>query len=234
MSISGLGGSAFAGMRGTFQPPGFSSLDSNADGSITLDELKAGAPGGASATSDARAQKLFDAMDTNGDGSVSADEKSAFDQKLAEQHRDGQAGTTFLAQQLTGFSNDDVFAATDTNGDGAVSFDEFSSDPAAASTSSDSLQKLFALIDQDGDGSISSAESSDFLDSVKSALSENGPPPPPGGGQGGGPPPPPPPDDGSSGSTSTDLLSQAQTAYQSTSQSSNLLDMLESLLSTAA
>jgi len=182
MTISGLGSSAFAGVRNPFQPPSFASLDTNNDAQITLDELKAGAPGGASAKSDARLQALFKAMDTDGNGSVSADEKSAFDQKVQARRHDHHAGLAFMAQQLNGQSNADVFAATDTNGDGSVSLGELSDDPAAAGQSTDSLQKLFSMIDSNGDGSISQTESSDFLDKVKSAVAtlthgSGGPPP---------------------------------------------------------
>jgi len=244
MTISGLGGSPFAGMRGTFQPPSFASLDTNGDDQITLDELKAGAPGGANAASDKRAEAMFKAMDTDGNGSVSSDEKSAFDEKMQAKRHDHHAGLAFLAQQSQGPSNADVFAATDTNGDGSVSLDELSSDDAAQGVSSDSMQKLFSLIDSDGNGSISQTESSDFLDAVKSAVAQNGPPPPDGGpggagglggpGAGGPPPPPPANDDTGSDSTSSDLLSLAQSAYSSTSKSTDLVGILQSLLQTAA
>lgn len=237
MSISGLGGAPYAGMRGAFQPPSFASLDTNNDNSLTLDELKAGAPGGASAASDTRAEALLKAMDTDGNGSVSSAEKSAFDDKLKARQHDHHAGLAFLAQQSQGPSNADIFAATDTNGDGSVSLDELSNDHAAKGVSSDSLQKLFSLIDSNGDGTISETESSDFLDAVKTAIADhNGPPPPPDGGAGaGGPPPPPPPGgDGASGSTTSDLLTLAQSAYSSTSQSTGLVDMLQSLLQKAA
>ena len=232
MSISGLSGAiAGAGSRRAFQPPSFESLDTNNDNSITLDELKAGAPGGATAASDKRAEALFKAMDTDGNGSIDGDEKSAFDTKLQAKRADHHAGLAFLAQQLGGPSNDDVFAATDSNGDGSVSLDELSDDDAAKGVSSDSLQKLFSLIDSNGDGSISQSESSDFLDAVKTAVAGNAsPPPPPGGGEGGGPPPPPQSDT----SSSSDLLSLAQSAYSSTSKSTDLVSMLQSLLQTAA
>src|ERR1700754_1915930 len=102
MSISGIGGSSYA-QRPAFQPPSFQQLDTNDDGSLTLDELTSGVPGGASKTSDKRAQALFKAMDSDGNGSVSADEKSAFDQKV----QDRQSGMAFLAQQLSSTSNAD-------------------------------------------------------------------------------------------------------------------------------
>ena len=223
-------------MRGAYQPPSFASLDTNNDDSLSLDELKAGAPGGASAASDKRAEALFKAMDADGNGSVSSDEKSAFDAKMKARHHDHSSGLAFLAQQLGGESNSDVFKATDTNGDGSVSLDELSNDDAAKGVSPDSLQKLFNLIDANGDGSISRTESSDFLDAVKSAVAQSGPPDGgPGGPGAGGPPPPPPPDnDDTSGTSPSDLLSLAQTAYSSTSKSTDLVGILQSLLQTAA
>ena len=247
MSISGLGGGSFGGIRGNFQPPSFQSLDTNSDESLTLDELKAGAPGGASAANDKRTEALFKAMDADGNGSVSSDEKSAFDDKMADQ----QSGMAFMAQQMQFPSNADIFANTDSNSDGSVSLDEFSASDAAKNLSSDQLQSLFSTIDSDSDGSISETESSDFLDSLKSGLAENGPPPPPPGGGGpggpgdaGGPPPGPPPDQASSSSSeddssssALDLLSMALSAYgsdKSSSSSSDLLSSLTSLLQKAA
>lgn len=230
MSISGLGGLPFAAMRGTFQPPSFSSLDTNSDGQITLDELKAGAPGGASAQGDKRAERLFKAMDTDGNGSISEDEKAAFDQKLQER----RAGMAFLAQQLNGPSDADVFAATDTNGDGSVSFDEFTSDDAAKGVSTDSLKQLFGMIDSNGDGSIDEGESSSFLDAVRSAVADRlGVPPPPDSGAG-GPPPAPSASDTGGATTGADLASLAQNAYSTASSGSDLIDLLQSILQKAA
>lgn len=233
MSISGLGGSSSANARAVFQPPSFSSLDTNSDSQITLDELKAGAPGDATKSSDKRAEALFKAIDADGDGSITGAEKTAFDEKL----QNNQASLAFLAQQISGPSNADVFKATDTNGDGAVSLDELSSDSAATGVSSESLKKLFDLIDSNKDGSISESESSSFLDSVKSAVSQNGPPPPGGGAPGGpgGPPPSQDADQDSDGSSaSSDLLALAKNAYSSTSKNTDLISMLQSLLQTAA
>ncbi len=173
MSISGLGSSPYAQ---PYQPPSFSTLDTNKDGSISLDELEAAAPGGASATSNANVQALFKAMDTNGDGSISQDEKSAFDQKVQSHHHGGgghhHGGMGFLAQQLSQTPDSQAFAATDTNGDGSVSLSELSADPAAQGVSSSSMQQLFNMIDTNGDGSISPSESSSFLDQVRQAVGQ--------------------------------------------------------------
>jgi Ca2+-binding EF-hand superfamily protein len=241
MSISGVGGGA-AFMR-QLQPPSFSSIDSNASGDITLEELKAKAPGGASDAKGAeRAQKLFSAMDADGNGSVTSAEKDAFDSKLLEQRQAMQ----FMTQQMAGHkppSNEDIFAATDKDGSGSVSLEEFSASEAAEDISSDELSELFATIDADGDGAITESESSSFLDGLKEAMGGGrpmGPPP-------GGPPPGGPPPAGGEGSAAgsdeeedenaiaLDLLTAATSAYSSSASSSDdLLAALTKLLDEAA
>lgn len=235
MSISGVGSGVSAYMR-SFQPPSFSTIDSNSSGDITLDELKAGAPGGASDTKSAeRAEQLFSAMDADGNGSVSSDEKDAFDAKLLEQVQ----SMAFMAQQFGGApppaGNDDIFAATDADGSGSVSLEEFSSSDAADGLSSEALSELFSTIDADGDGAISETESSDFLDSLKSAMGDRPMGPPPGG---------PPPggeastddseEDDSSTRLALDLLTAARAAYSTTSGSDDLLSTLSKVFDQAA
>ena len=224
MSISGLSGSLFAGTRGVHKAPSFETLDSNGDKSITLDDLKAKAPGGATAAGDKRAEALFKALNANGDGGVTADEKSAFDTKV----QDKQANLAFLTQQISAPSNADVFAATDTDADGAVSLAEFSNDDAAKGASADMLKQIFNLIDSNGDGSISSGESSQFLDEVKSAVAGTS------SSTGDQTAAPPPPSASSTSSSATDLLVQAQGAYSSASKATDLISMLQSLLATSA
>lgn len=242
MSISGVGGGA--SMMRSFQPPTFSSLDSNSSGDITLDELKSGAPGGASdSRSAARAEKLFKSMDADGSGSVSTEEKDAFDAKLQERQQAMQFMTQMMAGGLQPPSNDEIFAATDTDASGGVSLEEFSDTDAADGLSQDALEELFSAIDADGDGAISATESSDFLDTVKSALSDQMRPPAAGPGAGGPPPGPPPggpPPDGteteteSEDSTAADLLTAARNAYSATQKNTDLLSMLTGMLDEAA
>ena len=121
MSISGIGGSA-QHVR-SFQPPSFSSLDTDSSGGISLEELEAGAPGGATdSKSTERAKKLFAEMDSDGNGSVSSDEKDAFDSKIESQRQDMQFMAQLLGNtQLQQPNNSDVFAATDTDGNGSTS-----------------------------------------------------------------------------------------------------------------
>lgn len=240
MSISGVGGGA-AFMR-PFQPPSFSSIDSNSSGDITLDELKAGAPGGATGTKSAeRAEKLFAAMDADSSGSVTSDEKDAFDSKIAEQRQAMQFMTQLMAGGNQPPSNEDVFAATDTDSSGSVSLEEFSSSDSAEGVSTDELAELFATIDADGDGAITETESSDFLDTLKSAMGDRPMGPPPGGP--GGPPPGGPPPGGkgdeaeSEDDDSTlalDLLTAAKSAYSAQSSSDDLLTTLSKIFDEAA
>lgn len=239
-AIGGVGGySAAQYARPTFTPPKFTDLDSNGDQSLTLDELKAGAPKGASGTeADKRAEALFSAMDGDGDGSVTSAEKDAFDSKIAERF----SGSAFMAQQAQGPSLADIFAETDSDGSGGVSLDEFGAE--ASDASSEMVQKLFDLIDGDGDGSISETESSDFFTQLQDELmAQGGPPPggpPPGGpgGPGGPPPGAAANQDGSDSQDSEDsvantLFAAAQSAYGA-SQKQNLLDQLASIFNEAA
>lgn len=235
MSIGGVGSGVSAYMR-PFQPPSFSSIDSNSSGDITLDELTSTAPGGASDTKSAeRAEKLFSAMDTDSNGSVTSEEKDAFDAKLQEQWQAVQ----FMAQQMGGAppappDNADIFAATDADSSGGISIEEFSSNDAAEGVSTDELAELFSTIDADGDGSITETESSDFLDSLKSAMTDRPMGPPPGG--------PPPGNEASSedseeDDTTTlalDLLTAAKSAYSAQSASSDLFATLTKIFDQAA
>jgi Ca2+-binding EF-hand superfamily protein len=219
MSVSGLGGASY-GAR-PFQPPKFGKLDTNGDNSVSLDELKAGAPGGATAASDQRAEALFKAMDTDGNGGITEDEKNAFDQMV----HDRRAGIAFLAQQFGGSTGADVFKAADTDGNGAISLDELSGSDAAKGLDSDALQKVFGMIDTNGDGSISQDESSVFLSNLQQTTGIGSAPPsgddPSQIGLGAG-----------SGNTA-DLMSLAQNAYAKSSSSSGLMSTLEGLLTAA-
>lgn len=239
MSISIAGGQSVSQlMRTSFKPPSFESLDKNADSALTLDELKLNAPKGASsADAGSRAEALFKAMDGDGDGSVTSTEKDSFDTKMAEQRQ----GMAFMTQQMAGPTNADIFAATDSDGNGNVSLEELGDDDAASDVSAESLKKIFDLIDADGDGAISETESSNFLDTIKTAMDQGrpagGPPPnggpPPGGPPPGGPPPASSNEEEDEDSTTTTLLSAAQSAYK-TSQQQTLLEQLKSIFDTAA
>lgn len=239
MSIGGVGSGA--AMMRSFKPPTFESLDSNSSGDITLDELKSAAPGGAdNAKSSERAEKLFAAMDADGSGSVSSDEKDAFDTKMKAAREAMQFMTQLMAGGSKPPSNEEIFANTDKDGSGGVSIDEFSQGDAAKSLSTDQLSELFSTIDSDGDGAITETESSDFLDTLKSAMGGPGGPPPGGGPGGPGGPPPggPPPASGDEANedddTSINLLTAATNAYASKQKSADLLSTLSSIFEKAA
>lgn len=237
-TIGGIGGFSSAQyVRQSFQPPSFESLDQNGDSTLSLDELKSAAPGGATGTNaDKRAEALFSAMDADSDGSVTSAEKDAFDARMAERF----TGSAFMAQQMAAPDLAEIFAQTDADGDGAVSLEEFGAE--ATDQSQDVLQKLFDLIDSDGDGAISETESTSFLEAlgqeVASLGGAGGPPP-------GGPPPGGPPPGGGAEASATedeeeedttsilDLLASAQQAYGA-SQQQSLLDQLASIFNEAA
>lgn len=221
MSISGV--SSGVSMR-SFQPPSFKSIDSDSSGGLSLEELKSGAPGGASDTKSAeRIEQLFKSMDGDSDGSVSSTEKDAFDTKMQEQRQSMQ----FMTQIMAGPSNQDIFAATDADSDGSITLDEFSDSEASETMSSDDVKQLFTSLDADGNGSVSETESSDFLDSLKEA---------------GGKPMGPPPaqasanDDEEEETSALDLLkaATASSAYSSTKAASDLLSTLTSIFDQAA
>ena len=165
-----IGGTADAQTMRSMRPPSFDSLDKNSSGDITLDELKAGGPNGASdSKSAARAEQMFKVMDADGSGSVSSDEKDTFDAKLQEQRQAMQ----FMTQLMAGGqppSAADIFGATDQDGSGGVTLAEFSDSDAAEGLSSDELSELFGTIDTDSNGEISETESTDFLEALKSAF----------------------------------------------------------------
>jgi Ca2+-binding EF-hand superfamily protein len=229
-------------MRPAIRPPSFNTLDQNADGALTLDELIAGAPGGATdAKASKRAEALFKAMDQDGDGSVTSTEKDSFDSKMAAQRQSMQFMTQMMAGGQRPIDNNSLFDQTDTDGNGSVSLAELGDDAGAKAIGSDGLQKLFAMIDADGDGAISKTESSDFLDSVKSAVMDIvGGGGKPGAASGGIP-------DGMSLAQALnddsdeddedkpfDLMSLAQNAYSSQDKSADLLSQLKAIFDSAA
>lgn len=198
--ISSLG-SLSQGMMRSFAPPSFSSIDTNSDGGISLDELTTNAPGGVSdAKSESRAAKLFEKMDDNGDGTVTSEEKDAFDAAMADRMSEMQFAAQMLAS--TGRPEDsggqggfkepdldaaasDILSALDTDSDGSVSLSELSSSEVAEGYGSDQLESLFDAIDTDSSGSVSEDEISSFIENNKPEsppMGAGGPPPPPSSG----------------------------------------------------
>ena len=186
--ISSLGGMS-SGMVRSFTPPSFSSLDSNSDGGITLEEMQSNAPGGVSnAQSASRAAELFSKMDSDGDGTVTSSEKDAFDTELEARMSEMQFSTQLMASgESSGAPSTEslvssILSALDTDSDGSVSLSELSDSSAVEGLDSNSVSTLFSTLDSDGSGSVSSDELSSFMEEYASA----GAPPP-------GPPPGPPP-----------------------------------------
>lgn len=178
-SISGVGGFRPPPPK----PPSFETLDGDSNGSLTLDEFKAGAPKGADS---AKSEKLFKAIDTDGDGSVTKAESDAFKEKTEKAHQQLQSFLFGLhsghaeakTETTSSDDEDDVFAQFDSNSDGSVSKDEFLkavSGDGKSDASSDLLGKLFDAIDSNSNGSISKEEQASF----QQAHQRRGPPPPP-------------------------------------------------------
>lgn len=181
--ISALGGMS-QGMMRTFAPPSFSSLDSNSDGGMTLEELQSNAPGGVSdAQSQTRAAEMFSRMDSDSDGTVTSAEKDTFDAELQDRMSQMQFSTQMLAS--TGSADksganslvSDILAALDGNSDGSVSASEFGSSDAVSGLDSSEADQLFSALDSDGSGSVSEDEISSFLeDNMPAGPPAGGPP----------------------------------------------------------
>jgi len=164
------------------KPPSFDQVDSNSDGSISLDELKSSAPKGADSS---KTEELFKSMDADGSGSVSKEEQEAFQAKADKARQqlgsflfDLQSAGQSTASTSTQDDSDDIFGQVDADSSGGISKDEFQSAfSAVGADSSDMLSKLFDAIDSDSDGSISQDEQSAF----QKSMQDRGPPPPPPG-----------------------------------------------------
>jgi Ca2+-binding EF-hand superfamily protein len=168
------------------KPPSFEKLDSDSNGSLSLDEFKSGAPKGADS---AKTEELFKSIDSDDSGSISKDESDAFKSKAekAQQQLQSflfglQSNSTEKTSDSTSNDKDDIFGKVDADSSGSVSKDEFlkafsadGSNSSSSSGSSDLLSKLFDAIDSDSDGSISKDEQKAF----QKAAQDRGPPPPP-------------------------------------------------------
>lgn len=163
------------------KPPSFENVDSNSDGSLSLDEFSAAAPKGADSS---KTEDLFKSIDSDSDGSISKDESDAFKAKAEKAQQSLQSFLFGLQSNQTDQASDsadtsdstDIFAQIDSDSSGTVGKDEFvKAFSATGSDSSDMLGKLFDAIDSNSDGSISKDEQSSF----QKAMQDRGPPPPP-------------------------------------------------------
>ncbi|MBU1176141.1 MAG: EF-hand domain-containing protein [Alphaproteobacteria bacterium] len=235
-------------MTRSFAPPSFSSLDSDSNGGITLEELQSNAPGGVSKSgSNDRTAEMFSRMDSDGDGSVTSAEKDDFDAALAERMSEMQFATQLMASAGGqggpggsggpggpggGSASSDILSALDSNSDGSISSEELSAADVVGDLDADETEALFSALDTDGSGSLSEEEISTFLE-------ENRPDAPPMGA--GGPPPPPPQGSGEeaesedtetvSSSAALDVLSAALSAYAA-NQSTSSGDFWSTILGT--
>jgi Ca2+-binding EF-hand superfamily protein len=200
----------------------FQKADTDADGSLTLDEFTAVGPeknaGEASSAEKAKAQKVFKSIDTDGDGNASETEMSAFMSKLSSQT---QSSVISLQQQFGGQDPMmDLLDKADADGDGALSLDEFTS-AKPDDVSSDQSNEMFGEMDSDGDGKVTQDEMKTFAESHRPDQSASA----------GQMPPPPPSANGSSGtqgSSLADILAQASASSDSSESDSvsSLADIL--------
>ena len=177
--LSGLGG---------HKSLSFDRVDTNGDGSISLDEFTAAmtklpstADNSANSAGSTTAGDLFNQIDTDGDGAISKDEASAFRSKISaeiqamlllSQAQNGTGAATTVNAGVSGPTADSIFAKLDTDGNGSISKDEFTAafnnrNQANGTGAGDRVAKLFDKIDTNGDGSISPDENQAFLEKMQ-------------------------------------------------------------------
>ena len=154
----------------------FTKLDVNGDGSIDVNELKAGAP------KDGRgpdATEILKQADTDGNGSISEQEHNTFFAKMEEQHkssgmppgpppRDGAGSKEETAEDA---SVNAVFDPLDTDKDGKVSIKELLA--AAQKTDlSDDADTLMKLLEGSDDSTISKKEFISLLHTLSNRSTE--------------------------------------------------------------
>ncbi|MFT3727273.1 MAG: EF-hand domain-containing protein [Terricaulis sp.] len=134
-----------------------SSLDTDGDGSISLEE--------AQANGNSDAASAFSALDTNGDGKIDTDEltsavQSAHDEMASTQDASAQStdGVHHGRHHHHASATDlvsGIMDAADSDSSGGLSLDEVSS---ALGVSSSDAQSGFSALDSDGDGQLSVSE----------------------------------------------------------------------------
>ena len=152
-------GASSEGMSNAGAPPPppdssgmISSLDTDGDGSLSVDEMTAGGI--------RDAEKLFSEIDTDGDGLASEDELNAFAETMAANGPQGMNGAPPPPPDSGG-----MISSLDTDGDGSLSVDEMTAGGIR------DAEKLFGEIDTDGDG----LASEDELNAFDEKMKANGP-----------------------------------------------------------
>ena len=125
----------------------FQKIDTDGDGRITKDEMKASAPKGGSRPGPS-IDSLFSQIDTDGDGGIDETENQAF-LESAKSRRHGPPDAAGMARKM--------FEKADSNGDGKITKEELEA-ALPRHDSSEALERLFTNADSDEDGAISQSE----------------------------------------------------------------------------
>lgn len=126
----------------------FRRWDANKDGSISIQEMKAGLSGCGIMFTEQEAETCFAVADRNGDNEVSMEE---FVDLLSSSH----TSSTGPIKKFFEFCVEQAFNNIDTNKDGSISYQELSNSLRKAGFSDQEIHTIFALADHDGDGEVS-------------------------------------------------------------------------------
>merc|ERR1719297_764513 len=129
----------------------FRRWDVNKDGSISLEELKAGLKGSGILFTEQEAETCFAVGDRNGDNEVSMEE-------FVELLSSSSSSSCGPIKKFFNYCVEQAFNNIDTNKDGSISYQELSGSLRVGGFSDQEIHTIFALADHDGDGEISLAE----------------------------------------------------------------------------
>jgi Ca2+-binding EF-hand superfamily protein len=145
----------------------FQILDGDHDGTLTKNELMAGATK-LGMTLD-EASRLFDELDVNGDGELTKDESSFFS-KIWLQYKNREP-TKKNAKKL---NVNQIFDLLDGDHDGTLSRDEMVAGAAKLDLSEEEAGKLFDAHDKDGSGVLTKEEASGWFGRFRPKKSDSG------------------------------------------------------------